>query len=1117
MKMLTIFLFATCLQVHANISAQTVTLKVSNTSLENVFKEIQRQTGYDYIINSRFAKVAKSVSIEVKNTSIDLVLQECFKDQPFTYEILDKTIIIKEKESPKNAEAAPSAIQPPPPNIDVTIIVTNSDGQSLDGASVTIKGQNKGAATDIQGRAILKNIYKDAIVVVSFTGYQNQEIKINNRTTLVVRLMTSTSELDEVQIGAYTKTTKRFQTGNQTTVKGEDIEKQPVPNVLEAIANRVPGLNIIQSNGLNGGGITVRIQGQGSLSYGSDPLFVIDGVPILSQLRTTGAGDAVLGSSGNGSSLQGPLTNQAFGSPLSYLNTADIESVEVLKDAAATSIYGSQAAAGAIIITTKKGKPGPTKLSINLQSGWSTVPQMLDMLNTSQYIQMRREALKNDGVVPSSSPTASGAFKYAPDLTLWDNTRYTDWQKTLIGGTAQYTNINGSVSGGTSNVNYIVGATYGKRTTVFPGDYNDQQGSIHFNLNTSSVNKKFNFGITINYMVDINKLPSQDPTKYISDPPNTPTPYNSDGSLNWAPNPAGASTWDNPYKLFYAYYKNNTNNLTSNMLLSYRIAAGLDIESSFGYSNMQTNDFNGTPLTMIAPESRTATSRRASYGNRGMNSFIIEPKLRYKRRLYGGTLAFLAGATLKENSVAVTSINGSGYSSDLLLQNPSAANPATTSYYNTKQKYVAAFGSLNYRFKERYVFDATTRTDGSSRFGPDNRYHTFWGVSGAWIFTEEDLFKKAMPFLSFGKLRASYGTSGSDQIGDYTYLNLYNPSNVDLPPQGVVGLQPNALVNNFLAWEETHKFSIGIDLGLLSDRVFLGVTFSRNVSSNQLKSDPIATVTGFNTILENFPGTIRNSDWEFEVRSTNIKERNFSWKTNLNITIPRNKLLSFGGQTSYPFYVGQPLDVKTLYHFLGVDPQTGVYLVQDRFGNPTKNPVFSTTQIGGDNVISRSGFSDFDGGILNSFTYKGFSLDVFFSLVKRFANNNFFTSTGNVPGSYAVNSAGGNILETTFLNAWHQPGDNALISKFSAGASGSIPASDASFENAFFARLKNLSLSYQFPDKWKKRMHVNDCSIYAQGQNLITISNFKGLDPETLAISTLPPLRTFTLGLRVVF
>ncbi|MBO9573908.1 MAG: TonB-dependent receptor plug domain-containing protein, partial [Chitinophagaceae bacterium] len=427
------------------------------------------------------------------------------------------------------------------------------------------------------------------VLVISSVNYGTKQIRlVAGNTQLNIALDRSVSELDEVQYIAYGTTSKRFNVGNTATVKGEVIEKQPVTNPLFALQGRVPGLLVTQSTGFANGAFKVQIQGQNSIGRGSDPLIVVDGVPLAFEL---------LGASSTSGPLNGDRGRGA-NSPINFIVPSDIESIDVLKDADATSIYGSRAANGAILITTKKGKQGKTRVTLSVQQGWSRVGRRLAMLDTRQYLDMRYEAIKNDGLEIDDASN--------DDLRLWDTTRYTDWQKELIGGTASYTNATASVSGGSATVQYLVGGTLTRTTNVFPGSFANKTGNIHFNINAGSLDQRFKLALTGSYAVNNCGVPEVDLTKAaLMLPPNAPPLYNEDGTLNFAPNASGHSTFVNPLGgTVFKDYENSFNALTSNAQISYSIFPGLLVKSSFGYNNIRGNGFFASLPSAYPPEDR---------------------------------------------------------------------------------------------------------------------------------------------------------------------------------------------------------------------------------------------------------------------------------------------------------------------------------------------------------------------------------------------------------------------------------------------------------------------------------------------------------------------------------
>ncbi|OQP67822.1 hypothetical protein A4R26_32715 [Niastella populi] len=988
---------------------------------------------------------------------------------------------------------------------DVRGVVFDDNSAPLPGVNVMVKGTDKITSTNNRGEFQLKNIQANAVLVVSSVGYSKQEIAVNNKTDVRIQLKVAIGTLDEVQFVAYGTTSKRLSTGNVASVKAGDIEKQPVQNPLLALQGRVAGLSVTQTSGLAGTNLRINIQGPNSLRSGSNPLYVIDGVPIDAQLPSTGL-DHVLSSSG--------ANFNGWGNPLNYLNPADIESMDVLKDADATAIYGSRAANGAILITTKKGKAGVMKFDLNMQAGFGKMTRRLKMLNTRQYLDMRYEAFANDGI-DWTRPSVS-----AIDLKVWDTTRYTNWQDELLGGTAKYTNLSASVSGGSNTSRYLISGTYHKETTVFPfpDDFADKKGALHFNLDANSANNNFKLQFSGNFMADNNQLPQTDLTQTgLLMEPHAPSLLNEDGSINWAPDANGNTTLSDANVMIQRYnrYVNKTYNLVSSLTMGYTVLPGLDVKSSFGFNYMQTNDFSPAPHIAVAPELRATTERGAGMGDRNIKSWIIEPQVTYSTAISKGKLELLLGSTFQDKKARSGYVYGSGYATDELLEDLHAAADVTASIFTiSRYKYNAFFGRVNYNWRDKYIVNVNARRDGSTRFGARNRFHNFGSIGGAWIFSNENLVKDKARFISFGKVRGSYGTTGNDQIGDYQFLSLYNLVNTPVPYQRITGLVPAGLPNPDLQWEETRKLQLGLDLGFWQDRLVINATWVRNRSSNQLLQYSLPYVAGFTGYTVNFPATIQNRNWEFTVTGRIIQKRNFSWTSNANLTIPRNKLLRFPGLAASTYaaflVIGEPIDITRYYRYIGVAPGSGDYLFADKNGHPTVAPDPAT-----DRTVILSRLQQLYGGLQNNLTYKGIQLDVLFQFVKQPGYNDVAFWNGNrYPGMFI---RGNSNQPVTVLDRWRKAGDNASVARFRTGEVPNIISSDHRFLDVSYIRLKNVALSWGLPQQWINKARFRSVRIYVHGQNLLTITRFKGLDPEAQSISSLPPLRVLTFGLQAGF
>jgi len=1097
MRLTAFLLMMTALHVGATAYSQKVTLAGKNIPIDKVLRMISQQTGYEFVYDPALVENLPVITIDVKDVPLEEALDLCFRGKGFKYTFKNNTIIVKELPAAVTLTVDPNVAPMLPPLIHGR--VTDSAGKPLSGATVMVKGSKKGTETDANGIFMLKDVGDNATLVISFTGCMPREVKVNGRDEIVVHMTVSTSPLDKVQVIAYGSTTQRYTTGSVTTVTSKEIEQQPVSDPLQALEGRVPGLFITQSNGIPGSGMKVRIEGQNSLANGNEPLYVIDGVP-YNTLTLPNIG-YVLG--GNGS-------NSGDASPLSFINPADIESISVLKDADATAIYGSRAANGAILITTRKGEAGRVTINASLQNGRSRITRELPLLNTKQYLEMRREAFRNDGLTP-------GPGDY--DLNgAWDTTRYTDWQKVLIGRGTQYTTATVSASGGNASTQYFISGTYQKQTASFPGTFPDKKGSIDFNINSTSANQKFHLQLSGNYLVDDNQLPIQDLTTNLTQTmaPNSPALYKPDGSINWALDSNGNATFPyNPIAMLQVRDKRTTNSLISHAVLSYQIFRGLEFRSSFGYTNQHGSEIQTSPITVVPPAVQPYATRSASYGSNNSNSWIIEPQLNFKRSFGWGRLDVLTGATFQKNSLYGFSVNGSGYNSDAILNDLNAAAQVSPGYTSASTyRYNAIFGRVNYIMGDKYIVDLNLRRDGSSRFGSANLFHDFGSVGLGWIFSSEGFIRDHLSFLSFGKLTGSYGTTGNDQIGDYQFLTLYYPTYQDRPYQGATGLVPGGLSNPYLEWESTHKLYVSMDLGFLKDRILLTTGYVNNQSSNQLMGYSLPSIDGFGSVLRNFPATVENTSIEFTLKTTNIKTKDFSWTTHVNLTIPNNKLKSFPNLVTSgyaaQYVLGKSINLSHVYHLIGVDPATGVYQFMGLDGKPTFTPDPSKDQYV---VISKD--PKFYGGIDNTFRYKGVELSVFFQFVKQ---TGYAYPFGVIPGYF-----GAGVNQPTYvLKRWQKPGDIAPVMKFSTYEGGSIitsffdaQASDGSYSDASYIRLKTMSLSWELPEKATKKAMLQSCQFFAHAQNLLTITKFKGFDPENQSTGSTPPQRTITVGIRL--
>lgn len=1095
MKMLTLILFIACLGAGAKGLAQNITISLKNAPLEKVFKEVERQSHYRFVYTKEQLDATYPVTINVANDPLETVLQLCFRGQPLSFSIDKKYILVK---------SAAVAANPPKAFTDVNGKVINEYGEPVSGFIVRIKNSDKTAITNALGEFTFNGIEPLAILLIRGVEIEAQDIAVNNRNFISIRIQHKIGDLDQVIMTAYGQTTRRLNTGNITKISAEEISSQPVSNPLAVLQGRVPGMIVTQSSGVPGAAFTVEIRGRSSLDFTrsqNDPLFVIDGVPFE---------PGNLPSNQLASAVNNPRqTSQGGMSPLNTINPSDIESIEILKDADATSIYGSRGANGVVLITTKKGVAGRTKVTVQLNTGWSKALRTTDMLNTSQYVSMRKEAFSNDGIVPVT--TAGAGF--APDILLWDTTRYTNFRKMLTGNTAHSSDIQTSLSGGDINTQFLMGVGFHRETNVFSDDLDYTKWSAHLKINHSFNNKKGNAVITASYSGDRNRLISTDLSTYANLPPNLLL-YDSLGNLKWNDKGVAYGTLSiaNPLSVFLRKYTARNEALISNLILSYRLTPSLIFKTSVGYSTFITDEAAITPKAAIDPLQATILAS-ARFANRNSHNWILEPQLSYTKKYQRLAVDILLGSSFQQALSKGNSTFGTNYTNDLLLYSIAAAGTITATNDFSEYKYNAVFGKLSLNWAGQYLLNISTRRDGSSRFGNEKKFAGFYSIGVGWIFTNDSILHRLLPFLSFGKIRSSYGTSGNDQIGDYKYLDLW--SNAGNAYQGAPGLLPNILYNPDYNWERNKKFEVAFELGFLKDRLNFSASYYNQHSGNQLIGYSLPAQTGFSTVTLNWPALVVNSGIEFLLSTKNILRRNFSWTSSMNLTIPRNKLKSFPGLSTSSYYsmyiIGEPLSLIKRYRFLGVNPQTGIYELEDVNGDGQITSAF-------DEKVTGKLYPSFYGGIQNSLTLKDFRL-VFFADIRRQTGLSYLSTQSSYrPGTL-------NNQPVIVLERWQKAGDITSVQKYTTStnspagvASGPLfTNSNAIYADASFIRLRNISISYNLPARWSKKMKSESGNIYLHAQNLWTITNYKGGDPETQNYQRLPPLKTIVLGFQLNF
>lgn len=1056
---------------------QLITFSVKNERLEKVFLLIEQQSDHHFIYTTEQIEKAKPVTLSVSNEQLSSVLNKCFSGQPLLYNINEKNITVKEKKIVASEHVLRGK-------------VLDQNDNPVRGVTINIKGTPLVVASDSNGEFGFDNVPANATLVLTSVEIEPLERYVGNQESVEILVSIKVGVLDETIIKGYYATSKRYSTGSSSKITDKTIQLQPVSNPLATLQGRVSGLFITQGSGIPGSNFTVLIRGKNSLQNGNSPFYVIDGVPFLSDAdRTT------------------QLNSINSNSPFNSLNPDDIESIEVLKDADATAIYGSRGANGVILITTRKAKAGKTSVALNAYTGWGSITRSLEFLNTEEYITMRKEALANDGVVPSLSNDY--------DLLSWDTTRYRDWRNDLIGNTSHSKKLNLRVSGGNEFTSFHISGDYYKETTVFPSDdlYN-QRLSSSLGVTHNSKNKALTISFSSSFASDQNYLAQQDLSNLIKLPPNAPNPFDSIGRLNFREK---GFSFSNPYANLLKTYTTIINRFNSSLNIKYKIISSLTAVINCGYSFINTDETVLIPIASKDPS--TSPTGNTQLGKNNFKSWIVEPQLEYTKGLKHSTLTALVGSTFQENKTDNSTVLAFGITNDgqlLNMGNLPQSNITYSNFYN-QYRYGGFYARLNYNLYNKYIVNLTGRRDGSSRFGPGKQFANFGAVGLGWVLSNENFLKKLYPALSFAKFRSSYGSTGNDKIGDYQYLDAWIAASAY---QNSPAIRPARLFNNKYAWESIKKLELGIDLGFCNDRILLTANWFKNRSDNQLIKYNLPAQTGFVSIFKNFPGVVQNTGIEFEINTSNIVRRSFKWTSSFNLTASNNKLISFPGleSSSYAtnYLIGEPINLFLGYQFKGVDPQTGLYTFEDRNRDGILSPRSATSM--NDFVVAGTTDPKFYGGFQNRLEFKGLSLEFLFQFISQKGLDPIYSNS--TPPGFQTN------IPRELLKRWTKPGDISPYQRFSQSTGVPylnqqyVARSTAALTDASFIRLKNLSISYSFLNVMKK-YKIEKFELYIHAQNLITITKitneYKGLDPENQSFSFLPPLRMISTGIQIIF
>jgi len=959
------------------------------------------------------------------------------------------------------------------------VVIAKEDNLPMPGVTIRVSGTSTGTQTDTEGKFKI-DVSPSSKIVASFIGYTTQEIPVTSQTRYTITLVAEARALQELVVVGYGEQNRRTVTGAISTVSAEQIKNIPSPSPDQLLQGRSPGVQVSAGSGEPGTSVMVRVRGATSINASSEPLYVIDGVPIVSQnlARTT----------------MGQPTN-----PLADINPSDIESMEILKDASATAIYGARAANGVILITTKRGKTGKPTISISSYAGTSKAwrnPNEL-RIDGPTFERLQNEASANNWTDTYGSITAlnPAGVAYKPLYANPDAAINTNWIDPIMQSGALY-NIDASISGGSERIKYLVSAnTFSQEGIMKPTKFDRKTFRVNLDFAASDAIK---FGTSIFYSnSERNRIQNgNNTTSALANaffyPSNIPI-YNADGTYN-------RPVWESPVAIVNEMeYLMNTDRIIGNVFGDWKIANGLVFRTNWSIDNnyISENQYSNTNLIAGAAVGGTATNSVVRDFN-----WINENVLTYQTRLAGKhNFNLLLGNTLQKNVNNGTSATGSGFPSNSFKTIASAAVKNSTAD-QTAWGIASFFGRVNYDFKKKYLFTGNVRYDGSSRFGANHRWGMFPSASVGWAVTEEN-FMKNVKVISELKLRASYGVTGNQGgIGNFASLGLWGGQRGGLRGGGGVtpgsggaaayadypGFNPIQLANPDLKWETTAQFDIGLDMGLFQDKLNVTLDYYNKQTKDMLLEVPVPRSTGYSTLIRNY-GEMENKGFELGINASAIKTEDFSWDIAFNISKNKNLVKKLAAPISaftrdyIRIEEGYPLFSFYVHEQIGVDEQTG-NIVWNKGADDIFN--VNTDRF----ILNRSAWPDFQGGITNSLKYKAFDLMAFFqySYGNYVFNYNrfFFEHGGERTTGYSSQQ----------LDRWQKPGDKTDVPRMARVNYDTNFRPSRHVEDASYIRLKNITLGFTVPRTFTSKIGISSARLYVSGQNILTFTKYSGLDPE---------------------
>ncbi len=973
----------------------------------------------------------------------------------------------------------------------ITGKIISDKNEELIGASVKVTGTQFGAATDIDGNFKIENVPAgDQTLEATYIGYQKLTQKVTvsagGTTTINLKLKEDSKTLNDVVVVGYGTQVKKDLSSSVVSIKSDEVEDKPVYNFTSALQGKASGVQITTDNGAAGAATTVRIRGTKTLSNTAEPLYVVDGVPIISN-DISDAGGRV----GYNTSV------------LSTINPNDIESIEILKDAAATAIYGARGANGVIIVTTKSGKAGRTKIDVSYNGGFSQVARKIKLLDGPTYLQLYKEAAANDG---NNSPTL-------PENLDESQVANTNWIDKVL-RTGYYNEASLSASGGNDKLNFFIGGGLRDEKTFLKGNA-FQRISFRTNVNYNS-GKVFECGTNVGVTYTSNK--------YV---PNA-----------WAGGLGAAQSYMLPifpvYDTAGNYIKGAGNplaqielikndgktwRLLNNTYAAINFLKGFTFRNEFGIDLVHQHEEFYKPKE-ITGDSAIAEDRRIQYLTWNYTTTLgYKKSFKQDKHQFEALVGFNPTRTLEKFAY----MSGRGFTVPSQTQ-VQGAGQITFATAGTGREYsfLSYFTRINYKLLSRYLFQFSFRADGSSRFSPSKRFGYFPSGSVAWIISEEK-FLQENPVLTFLKLRASVGTSGNAEFtDDFAYFSAFSSGQ---NYGGSPGIGPSNTSVPDLTWETSLKTNVAVDFGLWDDRLSGTIEYYYEKTSNMLvQGSPLTPSSGFSSVTRNI-GSLQNTGMELQLTSNNFGPQSpVKWKTTFNIAFNRNKILDLGNVTSMGgtnfgdnrAIVGYPVGTWVLAKYAGVDPATGAPLIYDSLGNKIIADATSTVKY---RFPVANPYPLFFGGISNTFEWKGIELEIF--LTYSYGNKIYDDGGKRQLGNMAF----GWNQDVRVLDRWQKEGDITDIPKLSLNTNYDFNTT-LHLHDASFLRLRTLTIAYNLPEKALNKMKMRSWRIFISGQNLAVATKFKGWDPEvnrersgaiTQGVTYLSPpqARTISFGINV--